>query len=67
LHWLHEMSPGLEKDLRKINEKLATDPKNVDLQRRRKKLREIINWVTEDEMKLAMRKRMALRDEEGSG
>jgi hypothetical protein len=28
---------------------------------------EIINWVTEDEMKLAMRKRMALRDEEGSG
>jgi len=29
------MSPRLEKDLRKINEKLATDPKNVDLQRRR--------------------------------
>ena len=52
---LREMRPDFLKRLRKIEEQIESDPKNLELRKEKKTLDQIIGWLVKDTGRRAMR------------
>jgi hypothetical protein len=52
---LHAKWPDLERDLRKINEKIESNPNDLSLRKEQKELTKIVEWIREDAGKRSLR------------